>query len=101
MNEESLGIIIFALIALGAVFAFIFVLGGPEQTGAVAGSSKLGTSWFRVDDAFSACDKGSHCSDGLAALPTGNYDPVTELFECKCQTSDHSFTFYRSKYAPG
>ena len=101
MNEESIAIIIFALIALGAVFAFIIVLGGPEQTGALAGTQKIGTSWFNVREAYTACGSGTHCEDGLPGLPTGNYDPVTELFECKCQTYDPSFTFYRSKFSPG
>ncbi len=101
MNEQSLGLVIFALTALGAVLAFIFVFGGPEKTAALAGSQKIGTSWFNVRDAFEACGSGTHCNDGLPALPTGNYDSVKELFECKCQTSDQGFLMYRSKFSPG
>jgi hypothetical protein len=101
MNQDSLGLIIFALIALGAVFAFIFVFGGPAETGALSGTQKIGTSWYKVKDAYQACGSGSHCSDGLPGLPTGNYDQVAELFECKCQTKDPAFVFYRSKFSPG
>lgn len=100
MNEESIGLVIFALIALGAVFAFILVLGGPEKTGNLAATQKIGTSWFKFRNAYEACAV-AHCNDGLPGIPTGNYDPVRELYECRCQTSDPSFTFYRSAYAPG
>lgn len=101
MNEESIGIIIFAFIALCAVFAFIFVLGGPEETGALSGEQKIATSWFKVRDSYQACGTGTYCRDGLPAIPTGNYDPITELFECRCQTKNPTSVFYRSKYAPG
>ena len=101
MNSDSLGLIIFAFIALGAVFAFILVFGGPQETGALSGTQKIGTSWFKVRDSYQACSSGSHCSDGLPGMPTGNYDPITELFECRCQTRDPTFVFYRSKFSPG
>ena len=101
MNEESLGLIIFALIALGAVFAFIFVLGGPEPTGQLSGSQKPATSWYKVRDAFDACSKGSQCEDGLPGIPTGNYEPHYQLYECKCQTSNPGFLFWRSAYSWG
>jgi hypothetical protein len=102
MNEESLGIIIFALIALGAVFAFLFVLGGPqaETTGQLAGSQKIGTSWYKYRDAFAACAH-AHCSDGLPAIPTGEWDRFIGAYQCVCQTSDPNLEMYRSRYAPG
>jgi len=96
MNEESVGLIIFALIALGAVFAFIFVLGGPEATGQLAGTQKLGTSTFEYRDAVLACSRGTHCSDGLPGIPTGLYDPIKELYQCRCSTSDPTFEMWRS-----
>ena len=101
MNEKNLGLIIFALTALAAVFAFILVLGGPETTGQLSGTQKIGTSWYKVRYTYSACSAGTHCKDGLPGVPTGFYDPVFELFECRCQTSDPTFTFWRSAYAPG
>ncbi len=102
MNSESVGLVIFALIALSAVFAFILVLGGPpDTTGQLSGEQKIGTSWYKVRDAFQACSSGTHCNDGLPGIPTGNYDTMRELFECKCQTSNPSFTFWRSAYSWG
>ncbi len=101
MNQESLGLIIFALIALGAVFAFIIVLGGPEPTGQLSGTQKIGTSWYKFKLAEQACAADTHCQDGLPGLPTGNYDPIRGLYECKCQTSDPAFTFWRSEYSWG
>jgi len=100
MNEQSTGLIIFALIALSAVFAFIIVFGGPEPSATGQAGTKLGTSWFKYRGAFQACSV-AHCSDGLPGMPTGNYDEVRELYECRCQTSDPTFLFYRSAYAPG
>jgi len=102
MNEGSLGLIIFALIALGAVFAFIIVFGGPpETTGDLAHSQKIGTSWYKYRDSYMACASGTHCEDGLPGTPTGGYDPTLEIFQCRCQTSNPTFMFYRSRYAPG
>ncbi len=101
MNEESLGLVIFALVALGAVFAFIFVLGGPEPTGQVAGTQKLGTSWYDYRTATKACAVGVNCEDGLPGVPTGNWDPMRYLYECRCQTSDPTFTFWRSQFSWG
>lgn len=102
MNEGSVGLIIFALVALGAVFAFILVFGGPpDTTGNLAGGQKVGTSWYKYRDSFEACSAGTHCSDGLPGIPTGGYDPTLQVFQCRCQTSDPTFVFYRSAYAPG
>lgn len=102
--DDSTGLIIFAFVALAAVFAFIIVLGGPELdkvTGKLSGEQKIGTSWFKERDAAQACSRGIHCSDGLPGIPTGGYDEAMELFECRCQTSDPSFVFYRGRYQPG
>ena len=102
MNAESIGLVIFALIALGAVFAFIVVFGGPpDTTGYLSGEQKPGTSWYKTRDEFEACARGAHCSDGMPGIPTGNYDTLRELYECKCQTSEPSFTFWRSAYQWG
>ncbi len=102
MDEGSVGLIIFALIALGAVFAFILVFGGPPaDTGYVSGSQLPAVSWFKVRDAYEACDHGSQCEDGLPGIPTGNYDDLRELYECRCQTSNPSFLFWRSSYSWG
>jgi len=100
MNEENVGLIIFAFIALSAVFAFILVLGSIDPTPTGQAGAKIGTSTFKVRDAYQACSV-AHCNDGLPGMPTGNYDPVRELYECRCQTSDPTFLFYRSAYAPG
>ena len=104
MNQDSIALIIFAFIALGAVFAFIFVLGGPQPTGDLAGSNKLGTSWFKTRDAYSACSHGTFCRDGLAPEPTGEYDPLMELYHCRCMGNNDmnpDIDFWRSAYAPG
>jgi len=102
MNEQSAGLIIFALIALGAVFAFILVFGGPPaDTGYVSGTQKVAVSWYKVRDAVDACSRGTHCNDGLPGVPTGNYDDLRELYECRCQTSDPGFLFWRSAYSWG
>ncbi|MBI4146396.1 hypothetical protein HY489_03605 [Candidatus Woesearchaeota archaeon] len=98
MNNESIGLIIFAFTALAAVFAFILVLGGPEPTAKVSGTQKLGTSTFNFRDAAEACSKGTNCEDGLPGIPTGRYDELREVYECHCQTSDPSFTFYRARW---
>ena len=108
MNEESTGLIIFALIALAAVFAFIFILGGPEPetTGRLAGSQKLGTSNYIYRDAATACSKGFHCNDGMPGVPTGVYNEFIGAYQCRCQTADRSvgwpanqgWWFYRSKF---
>lgn len=100
MNADNVGLVIFALIALSAVFAFIIVLGGPEPSTTGQAGAKLGTSTFKYRDPYDACSV-AHCNDGLPGVPTGNYDEIRELYECKCQTSDPTFLFYRSAYAPG
>lgn len=100
MDERSIGLIIFAFTALAAVFAFILVLGGPEPSTTGQAGAKIGTSTFKYRDSYQACSV-AHCSDGLPGMPTGNYDEIRELYECRCQTSDPTFLFYRSAYAPG
>jgi len=100
MNKDSLGLIIFSFIALSAVFAFILVFGGPEKTGELSGSQKIGTSWYKYRDAYTSCGS-SQCDDGLPGIPTGNYAPAENLYECRCQTSNPAFVFWRSPYAPG
>jgi len=102
--NDSTGLIIFAFVALAAVFAFIIVLGGmpaKDATGQLSGEQKIGASWFTYRDAALACSRGTHCSDGLPAIPTGRYDEARELYECICQTSDPTFVMYRGKYQVG
>lgn len=102
--DDSSALIIFAFVALAAVFAFIIVMGGPavdEVTGKVAGTNKIGTSWFKERDAALACSRGTHCEDGLPAIPTGRYDEAREVWECICQTTNQNFPMYRGKYQPG
>lgn len=102
MNEQSVGLILFALIALGAVFAFIIVFGGPpDTTGNLAASQKIGTNWYKYRNPFDACSSGTNCEDGLPGIPTGGYDTTLQIYQCRCQTSDPTFVFYRSQYAPG
>jgi len=101
MNQESIGLIIFALIALGAVFAFIIVFGGPSDTGMLSGTQKIGTSTLKNRDAFQACSAGTNCIDGLPGIPTGGWDNTLQLYQCRCQVSEPSFIFYRSAYGPG
>ena len=102
MNNQSIGLIIFSLIALSAVFAFILVFGGPPNaTGDLSGSQKIGTTSFKYRDAFSACASGTQCSDGLPGIPTGRYEEIGNKYECRCQTSDPTFVMWRSAYAPG
>ncbi|PIN74573.1 hypothetical protein COV18_06800 [Candidatus Woesearchaeota archaeon CG10_big_fil_rev_8_21_14_0_10_37_12] len=111
MNSESAGLIIFALIALAAVFAFLLVLGGPASetvTGNLAGTNKVGTSYYVERDAVDAC-ADSMCTNGIPGIPTGKYD-VVKGYECECQYGFDTFYenwgqrsyndryFYRSKY---
>lgn len=97
MASDSAELILFALVALAAVFAFIIVLGGPSQTGQLAGSQKTPVSSWDIRNAYEAC-ASSMCEDGLPGIPTGYYDHVRNLYECQCQTSNPSFVFYRSPY---
>ena len=107
MDTDSIALITFALIALGAVFAFIFVFGGPQidTTGQVSNYQKLGTSTYKELTADEACATGINCDDGLPGIPTGYYDEVRELYGCRCQTSNRAWNyqepFYRSKYRFG
>jgi len=98
MNHDTLGLIVFAFCALAAVYAFIFVLGGPEaeKTGQLFGIKP--TSSFESRGAEAAC-RAIECEDGLDGIPTGRYDPVRELYECRCKTSNQNSLFYRSAYA--
>ena len=98
LNEETLGLIIFAITALGAVYAFIFVLGGPQSaTGQVIGEL-ASVSNFQIREAERAC-RPLMCSDGFPGIPTGKYDAKRELYECKCLKSEQARTFYRSRYS--
>lgn len=101
MNQNSIGLIIFAFIALGAVFAFILVFGGPENTGNTTHTQKIGTSTYKFRNAWAACSAGTNCNDGLTGIPTGGWDPTLMVYQCRCQTSNPPFIFYRSQYAPG
>jgi hypothetical protein len=94
-------LIVFALVALAAVFAFIFVFAGKGTTGEISNYQKIGTSTYRVLTAEQACATSIHCNDGLPGIPTGVYDELRGLYECRCQTSDLSTTFWRSRYRPG
>ena len=97
MNQDTIGLVIFALTALGAVYAFIFVLGGPAATGQF--SAEPAVSYFQQRTAEAACANAHDCHDGLAGVPTGVFDAERELYECKCQKSNPHFTFYRSRYS--
>ena len=102
MNTESTGLVIFALIALGAVFAFILVIGPP--TGEY--SSGIGTSTYKMRDAFVACAKGTHCPRRMQPYPIG-WDDLTQTVYCECPEPAGAYrdyepmTFRRSLYQPG
>lgn len=103
MNNETTGLIIFALIALTAVFAFIYVIGPP--TGEYM--SGIGTSTYKMRDAFEACARGSNCNNRVNAVPIG-YDELTQTVICECPTPPigawrerNPFTFQRSLYQWG
>lgn len=99
MNHDTLGLIVFAITALGAVYAFIFVLGGePQATGDAVVGEIVPASSTHYRSAERAC-KYLNCDDGLSGVPTGRYDAARELYECKCQTSNPASLFYRSRYA--
>lgn len=101
MNKKANALIIFALVALCAIFAFIFVFAGAPTTGQISNYQKIGTSTYKVLTPEQACATSIHCNDGLPGVPTGNYDELRGLYECRCKTSDQSITFWRSKYRPG
>lgn len=102
MNTESTGLIIFALIALGAVFAFLLVIGPP--TGEAAAG--IGTSTYKMRDAFEACARGSDCPRRMQPYPIA-YDELTQTVWCECPTPAgsyvprHEFLFRRSLYQWG
>ena len=98
MNQQGIGLIIFAFTALGAVLAFIFVFGGPEEDAAWSGAS---VHSLKERDAYEACSTGTYCDDNLPGIPTGEYDPANRHFQCTCQTSDPPFTFWRARYIAG
>jgi len=100
-KENNTALIVFALVALCAVFAFIFIFAGRGATGEISNYQKIGVSTYKVLTAEQACATSIHCEDGLPGVPTGVYDKLRGLYECKCQTSDKSTTFWRSKYRPG
>jgi hypothetical protein len=99
MNENNWGLVIFAVIALAAVFSFILVVGPP--TGQYA--SGIGTSTYQIRDAFEACARGSNCNNRVNAVPIG-YDEATRTVICECPvqvgayTPRYGFTFRRSIY---
>jgi hypothetical protein len=101
MNTEGIGLVIFALIALGAVFAFILVIGPP--TGEYSG---IGTSTMKIRDAFEACNRGSNCPHRMKPYPI-HWDDYSQTVVCQCpaQTGGYRpyepFTFQRSLYQPG
>jgi len=115
MNNQNISLLIFAFIALGAVFAFIIILGGPEMdkvTGQVASSKFYQTTTryynqnpnaittYNLVDARKACSR-STCRNGLSPTPTGYFDPVAGLFECYCYTTfsgDKTYTLWMSTY---
>ncbi len=107
MNSENVGLILFAIIALGAVIAFLLVIGGPTATGNISKYQKIGTSGFSERDAVDACHRGFSCNDGQGAVPTGRYDEVGNLYECVCQMysynsfykTDDPITYWRSAYS--
>ena len=92
MNQETIGLIVFAFCALAAVYAFIFVLGGPvadETSGAAV------TSVFQRQTGEEAC-RATHCNNGLPGVPI-SFDTQHELYECFCK--GNGMSYYRSVYA--
>lgn len=114
-NQQNISLLIFAIIALAAVFAFIIILGGPQLdnvTGQVASSKFYATTMryynqnpnaittYSLVDAQKACSR-STCRNGLSPTPTGRFDPVAGLYECYCYTTfsgDKTFTQWMSVY---
>ena len=97
MKLENIALIIFALVALGAVFAFIFTFRG-SPTGEVSIYQRMGTSSYTYLDAVDACKTSINCRDGLPGVPTGVVDEYRGLYECRCVSSDKSTTFWRSPF---
>lgn len=96
MNTESLGLVIFAIIALGSVLAFILVIGPPENTGQYAAG--IGTSTYRIEEAYRACNRAVWCNGGMAAVPI-EYDPLRNLVMCECAPTNYNgqgFVFKRA-----
>lgn len=73
MSIKNIGLIVFALVALAAVFSFIFVLGGAKSTGAAAASQLYGVS-PAFKDARDACATLSPCPNKVPGVPIGFYD---------------------------
>jgi len=94
MNNSSLGLVIFALIALTAVFSFIIVMGPP--TGDYA--KGIGTSTWTIESAYRACNRAVNCNGGMAAQVIG-YDAITNTVICECASTNYlgdGFVFQRS-----
>ena len=102
MDGNNWGLVIFAIVALAAVFSFIIVVGPP--TGDYA--SGVGTSTYKIRDAFEACARGSNCNNRVNAIPIG-FDETTQTVICECPMQvagyapRYSFTFRRSLYQWG
>jgi len=73
MNIKNIGLIVFAFVALAAVFSFIFVIGRPQSSGAVAASQLFGVS-PSYKDAWAACATLSPCPNRVPGVPIGYYD---------------------------
>ena len=97
MDIKNIGLIIFALVALGAVLCFIYVLGGPETgspTGQLSGEQIYASSWYKVmNDGELVCTTRFDCR-GRPGIYLG-YDAARDLFLCGCQVN--AFTGWRSR----
>ena len=70
MNIKNLGLIVFAIVALAAVFSFILVIGRPQSSGAVAASQLYGINPV-YKDAYVACATLSPCPNRVPGVPIG------------------------------
>jgi hypothetical protein len=94
MNSSSLGLVIFALIALTAVFSFIIVMGPPSGKYAAG----IGTSTWTIESAYRSCNRAVNCNGGMAAQVIG-YDAISNLVICECVATNYrgqGFVFKRS-----
>ncbi|MBW3018901.1 hypothetical protein KY329_01820 [Candidatus Woesearchaeota archaeon] len=94
MNTSSIGLVIFAIIALTAVFSFIIVMGPP--TGDY--NKGIGTSTWTIESAYRACNREVNCNGGMAAQAIG-YDAISNIVICECAPSNYlgqGFVFKRS-----
>lgn len=94
MNNNGIGLVIFAIIALTAVFSFIIVMGPP--TGDYAAG--IGTSTWNIESAYRACNRAVNCNGGMAAQVIG-YDAMSNVVICECAPTNYlgqGFVFKRS-----